>query len=235
MGDDMKNRRAETATTAGQHVMVRGIVTHAGLEVSRVMFAAVPGATSASCCNINNEDIDAVRVRPTAPHTVPEQCPECEGTGAIEACDPFPAMKCHACEPPSEDVLRIVHAFDDQERKDAVRELGSRVKATEAALQTHRRELQRLHWMRDVVGVDVERMFARALKEKDGREQRRESAKDQSRPIHEALVHLETAKARLEPEKVRSIVAGRSLTDILTAIDILEELLPSSSPDPKRK
>jgi hypothetical protein len=176
MGDDMKNRRAETATTAGQHVMVRGIVTHAGLEVSRVMFAAVPGATSASCCNINNEDIDAVRVRPTAPHTVPEQCPECEGTGAIEACDPFPAMKCHACEPPSEDVLRIVHAFDDQERKDAVRELGSRVKATEAALQTHRRELQRLHWMRDVVGVDVERMFARALKEKDGREQRRERA-----------------------------------------------------------
>jgi hypothetical protein len=47
-------------------------------------------------------------------------------------------MRCHACEPPSEDVLRIVHAFDDQERKDAVRELAARVKATETALATLR-------------------------------------------------------------------------------------------------
>jgi hypothetical protein len=81
--------------------------------------------------------IDVLR-RPTATHTAPEHCPECEGTGTIEACDPFPAMRCHACEPPSEDVLRIVHAFDDQERKDAVRELAARVKATETALATLR-------------------------------------------------------------------------------------------------
>jgi hypothetical protein len=78
------------------------------------------------------------RGRPTATHTTPEQCPECEGTGTIEACDPYPAMRCHVCEPPSEDVLRIVHAFDDQERKDLVRELAARVKATETALATLR-------------------------------------------------------------------------------------------------
>jgi hypothetical protein len=35
-------------------------------------------------------------------------------------------------------VLRIVHAFDDQERKDLVRELAARVKATETALATLR-------------------------------------------------------------------------------------------------
>ena len=81
--------------------------------------------------------------RPTATHTAPEQCPECEGTGTIEACDPFPAMRCDACEPPSEDVLRIVHAFDDQERKDAVRELAARVKATETALATLRQGRER--------------------------------------------------------------------------------------------
>jgi hypothetical protein len=81
--------------------------------------------------------------RPTATHTTPEQCPECEGTGTIEACDPYPAMRCHVCEPPSEDVLRIVHAFDDQERKDLVRELAARVKATETALATLRQGRER--------------------------------------------------------------------------------------------
>jgi hypothetical protein len=43
--------------------------------------------------------------------------------------------------------------------------------AEETELRTLRRELQRLHWLRDTVGVDIERMFARAQKEKDGREQ----------------------------------------------------------------
>jgi hypothetical protein len=65
-------------------------------------------------------------------------CPDCEGTGILDACDPYPERKCPTCEPPSEEVLCIVHAFDDQERKDAVRELAARVKATETALATLR-------------------------------------------------------------------------------------------------
>jgi hypothetical protein len=74
-------------------------------------------------------------------------CPDCEGTGILDACDPYPERKCPTCEPPSEEVLCIVHAFDDQERKDAVRELAARVKATETALATLRQGRERaLPW-----------------------------------------------------------------------------------------
>lgn len=47
-----------------------------------------------------------------------------------------------------------------------------------------------------------------------------------ARTIQEALVALETAKARLEGESVRSIVAERSYDDVDEAIGILETLLP---------
>lgn len=38
------------------------------------------------------------------------------------------------------------------------------------AEESDRAMLVKLKWMRDTVGVDIERMFARALKEKDGRQ-----------------------------------------------------------------
>ena len=49
--------------------------------------------------------------------------------------------------------------------------VGSRLWRCEQELEKARTELMRLHWMRDTVGVDIERMFARAIKEKDGRDQ----------------------------------------------------------------
>lgn len=54
--------------------------------------------------------------------------------------------------------------------------VGSRLWRCEHELKKARAELQRLHWLRDVVGVDIELMFARAQKEKDGRAQRGERA-----------------------------------------------------------
>lgn len=47
-------------------------------------------------------------------------------------------------EQPSEDVLRIVHAFGDKGRRDEVRKLAARVKANEDELARLRSALERL-------------------------------------------------------------------------------------------
>ena len=49
------------ALKKNQHVMVRGIITHAGEEISRVMFARVPGGTKATCVDVGNDDIEPLR------------------------------------------------------------------------------------------------------------------------------------------------------------------------------
>lgn len=69
-------------------------------------------------------------------------CPECEGTRTVDgfgAGGAYAEVKCAACEPPSEDVMRMVHAFDDEDRKQAVRDLAARVRATESELRERRR------------------------------------------------------------------------------------------------
>lgn len=80
-----KERRSLDAQPAkGQHVMVRGVVTHAGTESSRVIFAKPPGGKP-EALEISNEDIAA----PCRPEAQREADGVCTGCGAVASVNPY--------------------------------------------------------------------------------------------------------------------------------------------------
>lgn len=169
-----------------------------GASVDREVTYVLPGGTFGvpeGYCVLGLKEIRHPLERVSAEAT--PVCEECEGTGIIDASDPFPSMKCHACEPPSEDVLRIVHAFDDQERKDAVRELAKRVKATEA-------EVERL---RSVVSAQCAG-YDKLLDEHNA--QRRERAIPEGQWTR--ISHDDLRAMRIQSDKLRAVaMAGQML------------------------